>query len=373
MKRHLALILFVALLMSMTVIPAMSQDVELHGFMQNRFYANPNSSARFVSERVSLSAIGQFSNDTTGYVEVYYHPWLTDRVLGPSDGSQFTAEQSRIYLESAYVDLPVAQGRLRIGKGRQLNFGLVPTYPNRKTSQYGIVSETFTQDRIIGAQYDFKLGEMDLGMSLYTDHRVQSRKVGDFAGAPVGGLLPPTKTVAHIVDKDDSANNTGHLATSLRFGITKPDYQVHLSGATGKMVSEDRDVLSNAFGIASTSKKHNKYGIDASYKSGPFCMQGEYYQGNFSFLRITGYQFLVGYEPKGKTRAYVRWSAVENNKPIISTNQLTWPTRQLTFGVVQPIRKGIWVEANYEKNMESTGGASKSDNDMFFIELFTGF
>lgn len=378
MKRFLLALLLSALLMSFAAA-AFAQEVELHGFMQNRFYANPDSPSRFVTERVSLSAVGRWENDVTGYVEVYYNPWLTDRAIQAPPGpgvAGYTADQFRVYLESAYVDLPSGPGRLRIGKGRQLNFGLMPTYPNRKTSQYGIVAETFTQDRIIGAQYDIKRGAFDVGASLYTDLRVQNRKAGDFAGAPVNGLMPSSKVVAHIVDKDDPANNPGTLAGSVRFGITKPDYQVHLSGATGKMVNDDVEVLNTAFGADSTSRAHNKYGLDASYTWGPFCLQSEVYQGNFSFLKITGYQVLAGYQPKDKTRFYMRWSALSNNKPInnaTNNRQLTWPTKQFTIGVIQPIRKGIWVEADYEKNMESTGGWAKSKNDIFFIEVFTGF
>lgn len=383
MKKHLATLLFVSLMMSLLAICALAQgvqSVELHGFMQNRFYANPDSSARFVAERVSLSAVGKFGTDAIGYVEVYYHPWLTDRVIGVPQPTPpvigYTAEQSRIYLESVYADLPAGEGRLRIGKGRQLNFGLTPTYPNRKTSQYGIISETFTQDRIVGAQYTQKIGSFDFGGSLYTDQRVQNRKIGDFAGASVNQLMPSTKVVAHIVDKDDPANNPGTLAGSVRFGITKPDYQVHLSGASGKMVEEDVAVLNTAFGMQSqsTSRKHQKYGFDAAVAHGPFCLQTEYYQGKFSFLTITGYQVLLGYQPKDKIRGYVRWSALSNGSMNNRTaSQLTWPTRQFTVGIIKPLRPGMWVELDYEKNMETTAGLPKPKNDLLFLELFTGF
>ena len=370
----------VALLLSLAAIPVLAQQtapsVELHGYMQNRFYANPDRPARFVTDRVSLSAIGHLGTDATGYVEVYYHPWLTDRaIVAPAAPGVvgFTADQFRVYIESAYVDMPLAKGRIRVGKGRQLNFGLTPSYPNRKTSQYGILAETFTQDRITGAQYDQKIGEVDIGASLYTDLRVENRKIGDFAGNPVNGLTPGANVVSHIADKDDPANNPGTLAGSLRFGITKPNFQAHLSGATGRMVRDDVNTLAAAYGVASTSTKHAKYGLDSSYSCGPYVFQAEIYQGQFSFLKVTGYQVLIGYQPKDKARFYARWSAI-NNDGNLTSNQLTWSPRQLTLGVIQPIRKGVWVEVDYEKNTESrpTGIASPG-NDMLFAELFTGF
>ncbi len=380
MKRHLATVILVALLLSLAAIPVLAQQtvpcVELHGYMQNRFYANPDRPARFVTERVSLSAVGQLGDSTTGYVEVYYHPWLTDRTIAsptvpPASG--YTAGQFRIYLESAYLDRPLGPGRIRIGKGRQLNFGLTPSYPNRKTSQYGILAETFTQDRIVGAQYDQALGGADIGASLYTDLRVENRKIGDFAGNPVNDLMPSTNVVAHIVDKDDPANNPGTLAGSLRIGVTKPNYQFHFSGAAGRMVKDDVNTLAGAYGVVSTSTKHVKYGFDGAYSYGPYVFQTEIYQGQFSFLTVTGYQLLLGYQPKDKTRFYARWSAINNDKAL-TANQLTWSPQELTLGLIQPISKGVWVEIDYEKNTESRpAGIAAPGNDILFAEFFTGF
>lgn len=383
MKTLLGMLLVAALLLSLAAMPVLAQgtqSVELHGYMQNRFYANPDRPARFVTERISLSAVGHIAPDTTGYLEVYFHPWLTDRtVAAPTNppASGYTAEQFRNYVESAYVDMPLSQGRIRFGKGRQLNFGLTPAYPNRKTTQYGILAETFTQDRIIGAQYDQKFGTFDVGASVYTDQRVENRKIGDFAGADVSQLMSSLNVVAHIVDKDDPANNPGMLAYCARVGVTKPNYQVHVSGAVGRMVTEDVKTLAGAFlpvgADVPGSRDHNKYGVDASYSFGPGIIQGEAYQGNFSFVTVTGYSVLVGYQPKDKTRFYARWAAINNDKTP-TANQLTWSPQQLTIGVVQPIRKGVWVEVDYEKNMESTGaGVKEPNNDMLFAEVFTGF
>ncbi len=380
MRKVIATLFVAALLMSLAAMPAISQalqNVELHGYMQNRFYANPDYSARFVTERVSLSAIGNFG-DATGYIETYIHPWLTDRTDLPSPvqpGKTVSADQFRIYLESAYVDLPFAAGRLRLGKGRQLNFGLTPSYPNRKTTQYGILAETFTQDRITGAQYSFKCKAFDFGASLFSDLQVETRSIGDFWGANAGP--GDIGVVKHFVDKDDPANPSGALAVSARLGITKPNFQIHVSGMTGGLSQADADFISSQYGYSAgdiTDKTHNKAGIDAIYTCGPWVLQGEAYQGNFSLLKISGYQVLFGYQPKDKARFYVRWSALNNDLAPLSSNQPTWDTQQLTLGFVQPIRKGVWVEINYENNMEDpASGTPDRDNNLLFAELFTGF
>lgn len=378
------MVIAAALMLSLLAFPALAQglqSVELHGYMQNRFYANPNYSARFVTERISLSAVGQLGTDGTAYMEVYYHPWLTDRTFTNPFGATATADEFRTYVESAYVDLPLERGRIRFGKGRQLNFGLTPSYPNRKTTQYGILAETFTQDRIVGAQYSMKTGSFDIGFSAYSDLQVETRKIGEFAGS-TNTTVPPSApspnvivtTVQHLVDKDDPGEISGRLAASTRIGITKPNYQFHISGATGGLAQNDANFIAQQYGLANTTDKtHNKYGADGSYTYGPWVVQGELYQGNFSFLQITGYQVLLGYQPKDRMRAYVRWSALNNDRSP-NANQTTWDTQQLKVGVVQPIRKGVWAEVNYEKNTENPGaGLAERDNDMLFLEVFTGF
>ena len=355
MKRYFVSVVAVAVLLSLA-LPAAAQglqNVELHGYLENRFYANPNTSARFIAFRISLSAVAQVGKDGTAYTEVYFHP----------------NTNSSVYLESAYLDLPLSEGRIRIGKGRQLNFGLTPAYGNRKLIQYGILAETFTMDRIQGFQYAYKKGAFDFGASLFTDLRVGQRLAGNFPG---GGAV----TVPYFADRDIVGSASGELAGSVKVGVTTPCFQAHVSGQTGGLRQNDADFIGWPYGFApgaNTNRDHNQYGVDATYTSGPFIAQGEWYQGNFSFLKVSGFSILAGYQPKDKTRAYVRYAALDNNRAVVPAQPLTWDKQQLTFGVVQPIREGVWVEFQYEKNWESTGGAPNVNNDLLFVEFFTGF
>ncbi len=380
------------LLLSLIAVSAFAQgiqNVELHGYIQNRFYANPSTPAEVAVQRVSLSAVGKLGTDGQVYVEVYYQPWGPDYVVS-SAGSPplatnvgaITADEFRTYLESAYVDLPFAGGRIRIGKGRQLNFGLTPSYPNRKTTQYGILAETFTQDRIQGIQDRCQQGYFSIGeRPCYADQSVgtgfNSRFIGEFPG------FGPDNVVAHVADRDIPGEISDRLAVSSRVGISTPCFQIHVSGATGGMDQSDLAQFNAAataitpFGFGTpnnTNTDHNKYGVDSIYSSGPFVAQGEWYQGHFSFLGITGYSILAGYQPAGKQRAYVRWDALNNDQPATADNQLSWNTQQLTFAFIQPIRKGVWAELEYEKNMESPpAGVASVKNDLLFVEFFSGF
>lgn len=345
------------------------QNVEVHGYMLNRFYAPESGSARVVTERVSLSAQGQLGADGKAYIELYFHPWMTDDVLPSSANPRYTLEQYRTYLESAYVDLPLGAGRVRFGKGRQLNFGITPSYPNRKTTQYGIVSETFTMPRIVGLQYAQKFGNFDWGATLYQDYRMGNAKIGYFPNAPSNVFVP------HFVNKDDNANLSSNLAGSIKLGLSSPCFSWHVSAAKGKLEAEDIAFIAAQYpsGTSDNSDDHTMYGFDMMWSPSPFVLKGEWYSGDFSFLNITGYSFLVGYEPKDKTRFYVRYETLNNDQPAVG-NPYTWDTQQLTFGIVQPIRKGVWVELNYEQNMEDPPvGTPGINNNLLFLEVFTGF
>ena len=343
--------------------------IEIHGYMLNRMYTNPSMSARFVTERLSLSAQAKLGEDANAYVEYYFHPWLTDKVLGTAP-NQFTVEQSRTYMESCYVDLPFGPGRIRIGKGRQLNFGITPSYPNRRTSQYGIFSETFTQDRIQGFQWYAKSGSVDGGVSFFLDQNLGTRSIGDCASA-----IPGVDTQAHICDRDNSANNSGRMAISGKIGLTKPNLQFHVSGCVGKLNPAQLAPVAPFVpaGQTNTNTDHNKFAVDAVWNSGPFFLQGEWATGKFSLLGITGYQLSAGWKPSGKPSFVIKWAALNNDKSP-TTNPLTWNVQQLTLGYVHPIRKGVWLEINYEKNMTSNPpGTTAPKNDLLLWEIFTGF
>ena len=346
-------------------------SVAVHGYMQNRMYVNPNGIARFAVERVSLSAVATLPEDRTGYLEVYFQPWAPDAVgASPTTGANVAlGEQGRTYLESAYLDSPFANGRIRIGKGRGLNFGLTPAIPNRKTSQYNILAETFTQDRIQGFQYSWKNGTADFGASLYTDLRLENRQIGATPG------LNGNNIVKHVAERDDTPNLSGRTAVCARYGWSGPCFKLHLSGMEGQFIQADATTIATAYGTTTTNTTHKKYGVDAQFAKGTLVGSGEYYVGKFSFETVSGYSVMVGYEPvdKNARRLYARYSAINNDQTPTAT-QITWPVQQLLIGINQPIGKGVWAELNYEKNTETPGGgAADVDNDLLFLEFFTGF
>lgn len=366
MKRFVVVCILLALACGAAV--AQSQSLEMHGYIQNRFYANPDSSAVFAVDRFSIQAKAEFADKAKMYVEYYVHPWVTDKVLA---GGTITGEQSRNYLESAYAEFPTKDGFLRIGKGRCLNFGITPAYGSRKTTGYGSLAETFTQDRITGAQYCVKDEKLEAGLSIYNASHVTNRALGPY--------VVTSPTVKHIAERDDNANLSGLLAITGKIGWVYPNFKWHLSGATSKMVASEATAIAGFYAPPvvtaaagdTVDRTMNKYGLDATYQKGNLFASVEGYRGQYSIVRVDGLGLILGYEPKDKPRYYITYNTLTNNLAPTAIQQ-TWDTRQMIFGYVYPVSKGVWVEGNYIKNMEVPGaGASKVGNDMMYVELFT--
>ena len=345
-------------------------SMEVHGYVQNRVYLAPGANAEFRTERVSLSATAGLPNESTGYLEVYYHPW---------------ASASGLYLESAYFDTPAGDGRLRIGKGRRMTFGITPAYGNRRTSNYGIVGEAITQDRIQGIQYMLNKGNLEVGATVQTAYRLGTRAVGEIPGDTVRNA---THSVPHLSFRDLPGELSNKLEFAGRVG-GKWNNGLRAGASLSLSTLDNRDIANLSTSSAgntlspggtpalvpgATSKTRNVWGLDAMYKmpSG-FLVQGEFYDVKVSSLKYNAWDVLGGYEATNGWKYFVRYSQQNMDTPA-TANPLTWDQRQTSLSVVQPLNKGLWLQYEYEINDEEPlAGISKVKNNLFFVELFSGF
>ena len=353
------------------------QPIQFHGYMQNRFYGGPGSNPEYRVERISLSTLAPLPNDSSAYAEVYYQPYTTS---------------SGVYLESAYYETPMGDGKLRIGRGRRYAFGMTPTYPNRKTSNYGLVAESFTQDRIQGLQYFLTKKNLQVNASLHTGYRLDTKFIGDIPGDEVNRL---GNMVPHLCFRDGSvsAGLSDKLAFSARVGgVWKNGLSAGVSASISSL--DDRDLHNlntsgtnltpNFTGTSSgtstpilrgaTSHKFNVEGVDFMYKhKSGICLQGEFYDATVSTLNYNAWDALAGWEAPSGWKYYVRYG--QQNMNITPTdNPLTWDNTQTTLSVVQPIRKNLWMQYEYEINSQNPGaGIGKKSDNLFFAELFAGF
>ncbi|MBP6964124.1 MAG: hypothetical protein KBC96_06945 [Armatimonadetes bacterium] len=364
--------------------------IDVHGYMQNRFYMGEGASGEFRSERISISTLATFADTSNAYVELYYHPWVNTNGL---------------YLESAYYDKPIEVGKLRIGKGRRQAFGITPAYPNRKTSNYGIVSEAFTQDRVQGVQYIGSKNNMEAALAVHTAYRLGTRAIGEIPGdTPRNALGVPQHQVPHLALRDPHSGSgnqafsavSGQLSQKLQFsgriGGTWSGVKAGLSYSYAKLDSRDmanlRDPAADAVlrpsnpitGAASapllpgaTDNTMSQLGFDFMRKwPCGFVLQGEYYDAKVSSLDYDAWNVVLGQEFKNGWKLFARYAQQNMDTPL-ANNPLTWDVQQVSLSMVQPIAKSVWLQYEYEINNEDALGGGKVDNDLFFIELFSGF
>jgi len=371
-QRRVYLLVVVALAVSALAILAVGTQAQaagelmIGGWMLNRFYGEPGIS-HFQAERISIFASKDVDKDIKAYVEWYYHHWVN---LKTNLGSPW-------FLDSAFVNFTDKNGnQLRVGKGRNMCFGIVPSYGNRKTSEYGLISETFTQERIIGAQYFGTTSnkKLDFGIAAHTALAVTSSRSSGTDQA----VFRDEPFVSHFADKGEGKN----LAVSARVAVpVLKTGKLGLSFRTGKLRTTDLDTLKSRALIpaSATDDKNNRWGLDVNYKApSGVVAQAEYYAGKASTLDLKGWDVLLGFEPTDPMgiKYFARYGKLDLEPPAVTSSQYTWDQKQLILSVVKPLRKGkpIWLQLEWIRNEESPPpGTPDVDNDVLFLELFTGF
>ncbi len=357
-----ALLCAAVVALAASAAPAASK-VDMHGFILNRLYFAPGA-AHFEVERIGLQAAVPLSDDAKALVEWYYHYWST--VGGMATGGQF-------WLESAYVDYnDKCGGRLRVGRGRNFAFGITPTGGMRKTTEYGLVSEAMTMDRITGLQYhmDAKNG-WAWDAALYNGYSLGSRPTQDMHTSWFSANT-------HLCDRENVGKDVLEVSARVAKQMS-PTLGIGVSARGGKLSpgSDGVGFLQTNFNPAWTSRTKMRYGLDAIYRRSPWIANAEFYLAKTGDLDHSTYALLVGHEPKNPNaaKAYVRYGVSDLDltaAEVTSTsNQLTFDQAQWMFSVVQPIRPGLWVELAYIANDQDplVAGVTVPENDIGFVEL----
>ena len=370
--------------------------VEVHGWSLTRYYVdlvvddtrdssgvitNKEEDSRLEWERFSISGIARLAEGKVVYGEVYIHPWL------PNDDPSF------LYLESLYLDVPVAPGsKVRLGKGRSNAFGIVPGYGNRKTSNYGPLAETFTMDRALGVQFIQTRGKDSFNVGLFESQRPGTRSIGMAADMQLDeGSLSRT-AVSHLTSRDTPASRSGQLELSARYGRQMGALNVGVSGRGGQLDETDSSFLASKFADYNGTNRTRLYsGVDATYQRMPWYAAAEWYGGSLGGIDQSGYAILLGVEPSAKCTGiwreisgackglFVRYTNLDIDTTPALASSITWDTEQWAVSYVLPVRikylpLAKWIQLEYEMNKETVpAGGDDIPNNVFFLELFSAF
>lgn len=371
--------------------------VEVHGWMLTRYYpnatvdatrdekgviSNEQEQSRLRWERISLSGLARLSNGKSAYAEIYVHPWVAH------------SDPTFLYLESLYLDVPAGPGaKFRIGKGRNIAFGIAPSYGARKTSNYSPLAEAFTMDRVVGIQYARTRGKDSLALGILNAQRPGQRLIGMAADMQLDRGSQGRTTVGHLTDRDVPADRSGTLQATARYGRQLSDLNLGLSARSGAMDDTDAAFLKKKFATYNgTNQTMLRYGLDATYNHMPFYGTAQYFVGTTGGIRTHGWELLLGGEPSRQCTGiwremsgackglYLRYGELKIDVPR-TLDPITWDTTQFAASYVYPLRVKRflgrlpkWIQIEYERNREEPpAGASQIPNDVFFVELFTSF
>ncbi|MEI6913518.1 MAG: hypothetical protein WCL39_00120 [Armatimonadota bacterium] len=331
------------------------------GYTQTRMYMDEGGPTQLRLERTSVSATYKASSINSFYIEGYWQPTLPDLPV---------YDKYKVYLESMFWDCKAGPGTLRFGKGRRQTFGVTPSYPNRKLSNYGITAETFTQSRVQGLQYFGVMKEFDFGVGVLTGLHPGTTTSGDLT-------LASSKRLGSLGDKDIPTELSNHPEYSFRAGFKKPSgLRYGVTALTSRLDSEDLTFIRSKFPGIHNDQTRNRYGAYVQAPIAPWYFLGEYYEARTSDVGHNGLALTLGYEPKNKKamRCYARYDQVNYEGDAIASSQFTWDKSQISFSIVKPIDAKTWLQLEFEGNMEKVpAGGTGAHNDVAFLELFKAF
>ncbi len=318
-------------------------QVEVHGFTQARAIAG-NNNYTFRIDRFGLRLQQKIDDEFDWLTEIYVHP--------------FPTPTSAVYMESAYLNWHLRDRlpwdfTVRFGKGRNETFAQAPYYSRRRTSDYTLFSEAYTQSRVLGIQTFSNFGPVQLAIGILNGYtpvlggrQVPDFAVGDFIRVPLG-------------DGETAYNTDQNLAVSGRLGYKNT---VPVLGALNVGLSAYVS-QTDAFPAVSDDEM-NRYAVDGEFKTPQgFLAQGQFLTGSTAGIDQGGGEILGGWE-SAQYGLYARYGTVTYD-----TNTLP-DLNQIMLSAIYKIRPAIHFRLegliNGEDMKNLPGG--EVDNDVIFFE-----
>lgn len=325
-----------------SVSPASAQ-VEVHGFMQARAaVANNDYTVRM--DRFGLRLQQKIDEEFDWLTEIYVHP--------------YPAATSTVYMESAYLNWHLGQRlpwdfNVRFGKGRNETFAQAPYYSRRRTSDYTLFSEAYTQSRVQGIQTFSNFGPVQLAVGILNPlNFVPGRQVPDM---PTGDSIQ-----VPFGDMENADNTRDRVALSGRLGYRS---DVPVLGALNIGASAYLSELGPG-----DDNEQNRFAVDGEFKMPVgFIAQGQFLTGSTGGLDHGGGEIMGGWE-SAALGFYARYGTVTYD------NSLIPDLDQVMLSAIYKIRPSIHFRLegliNGEDVKDIPGGAEVDNNVLFFETLF---
>jgi hypothetical protein len=330
------LVVCMVVLVSLCVVSSVLAEVKIHGFLLARTLATNNNYTERI-DRYGLNLTNKVDDEFDWVTEIYIHPTEADA-------------RARLYMESAYLNWHLDKKlpwdfTVRIGKGRNYCYGITPAYSSRRTSDYSLYSEAFTQEKVLGFQTFSNFGKLQLALALVNPYTLASRPVPDF---PLGKSLN-----IPICDRDTDQSKIQRVAVSGRLGYKMSVLNMGASFYVSETGPQDDNEL-------------NRYGLDGEMKLD----NGLLAQGQFTIAKTNGEdhnggEFLLGYE-KDKVGLYARYGLLTYDKGIGYDGSDRYDLNQVMLSAVYKIRPTIHFRLEGLINGEDSD--KKIDNDVLFFE-----
>ena len=334
----------IVFVLALGAVSSVFAEVGVHGFVLARtILTNNNYTARI--ERFGIKFSEKMDNEFDWVTEIYIHP-------------QQPAGQGRLYMESAYLNWNLEERlpwdfTVRIGRGRNFCYGQTPSYGRRRTSDYSLYSEAFTQLRVVGFQTFSNFGEnIQLAVAIINPYTNRGRFLPDF---PSGDSIQ-----LPISDRDTESSTFDRIGLSGRLG-----YKNDLLNVGGNLyISDPKEGIDGAI---------NRFGVDGEVK----CKRGFLAQVQVTMAQTQmaalsedldhmGFEVLGGWEP-GKLGLYARYGSVTFDDKYQALNSIM-------LSAVYKIRPRIHLRLegliNGEDTDDAKGWAEVDNNVLFFETLF---
>ncbi len=331
-------------IMALGLATSVYAQVQTHGFILFRSIAAQDEYTARI-ERYGIQFKEKIDDEFDWLTEIYIHP-------------QVGAAAGRLYMESAYLNWNLSdrlpwEMTLRMGRGRNFCYGITPSYGNRRTSDYSLYSEAFTQMRVVGFQSFNNFGPISVNVGIINPYTNAGRNLPDF---PLGKSLG-----LPFSDRDTESSTFNRVALTGRVGFKNELFDVG-----GNLYVTDPQ--------EGTNIAKNRVGVDAAVKTEMgFMGQLQYTMAQTQVMGLeddtldhSGFEVMGGYE-KDKVGLYARYGALEYDDKYQGLDSIM-------LSAVYKIRPRIHFRLegliNGEDTDDAKGWAECDNNVLFFETLF---